>query len=191
MPSPTPFFMETVTCSHCQTDNKITSKYCSACGYELPKPEPADNLLQEPVKTTGSRRKSVGIIGGILAAGLTYWGVNHFFFKSPSFDEVMMEVASELNKTCPVMVDQHTRLDNAIALPENSFQYNYTLVNLRKDEVNLDAVKENVEPGILNNIRTNPDMKIYRDNKTTLIYYYKDMNGEFVHKYSVTPAMYE
>ena len=50
----------------------------------------------------------------------------------------MMAAASELNKSCPMMVDQDTRLDNAIALPENVFQYNYTLVNLTKDELDLE-----------------------------------------------------
>ena len=28
------------------------------------------------------------------------------------------------------MVDNATRLDNAIALPGNTFQYNYTIVNM-------------------------------------------------------------
>ena len=89
------------------------------------------------------------------------------------------------------MVDQHTRLDNAVALPDNTFQYNYTLVDITKSEVNLDTVKKYVEPGILNNVRTNPGMKTFRDNKTTFIYYYKDMKGEFVFKYPITPDMYQ
>jgi hypothetical protein len=39
-----------------------------------------------------------------------------------------MAAANELNKSCLMMVDQDTRLDNAVALPENVFQYNYTLI---------------------------------------------------------------
>ena len=42
----------------------------------------------------------------------------------------MMAAASEINKTCPIMVDQYTQLDNALALPDNSFQYNYTLIDI-------------------------------------------------------------
>lgn len=89
------------------------------------------------------------------------------------------------------MVDQFTRLDNSVALPDNSFQYNYTLVEVTKDEVIIDTVKKYIEPNILNTVKTNPDLKFFRDNKTTLIYNYKDMNGEFVHKFSVTPEMYQ
>ena len=88
------------------------------------------------------------------------------------------------------MVDKDTRLDNAVALPGNVFQYNYTLINLNKDEVNPDTVKKYIEPAIINGVRTNPDLKIYRDNKTTMTYSYRDKNGVFILKIPVTPEMY-
>jgi len=89
------------------------------------------------------------------------------------------------------MIDQYTRLDNAMALPNNSFQYNYTLINIDKSEVNLDTVKKYIEPNIINNVKTNPDLKIYRENKTTMIYNYRDKNGIFVVRIAVTPEMYK
>lgn len=147
---------------------------------------------RQPKKTASdSRKKLLGIITGIITFGLSYWAIQHFFFSPPSFDKVMMHAASELNKACPIMVDQYTRLDNAVALPDNAFQYNYTLVNLTKAEVNLDTIKKYIEPTIRNNVKTNPDLKIYRDNKTTMVYYYKDSDGAFVYKFSVTPDMYQ
>jgi hypothetical protein len=103
----------------------------------------------------------------------------------------MMAAASEINKTCPIMVDQYTRLDNVLAMPDNACQYNYTLVNIDKSEVNLDIVKKYIKPGLINNVKTSPDLKIYRDNKTTMVYNYRDKNGVFILKYSVTPDMYE
>lgn len=89
------------------------------------------------------------------------------------------------------MVDEFTRLDNSIALPCNIFQYNFTLVNTIKSEVIPDTVKKYLEPSIISNIRTNPDLKFFRDNKTTMVYFYKDKNGEFVYKLSVTPELYK
>ena len=185
--------METVKCTNCETNNTTNSKYCSSCGHELPKQhaEKTESQVQQLTIKPDRKKKLTGAIVSIIAFGLSYYAVQQIFLKPPSLDKVMMQAASELNKTCPIMVDQYTRLDNAVALPDNSFQYNYTLVNLTKGEVNLDTVKKYVEPGILNNVKTNPDMKIYRDNKTTMIYYYKDKNGEFVHKFSVTPDMYQ
>ena len=103
----------------------------------------------------------------------------------------MMAAASELNKSCPMMVDQDTRLDNAIALPENVFQYNYTLVNLTKDELDLEKFTAYMEPQITNNVKPNPDLKIYKDNQVTMKYYYKDKNGEFVAKFEVANKDYK
>lgn len=146
--------------------------------------------MEQTTETKDKKKKTIGMVVGIIAFGLSYFAVQQIFFKPPSFDKVMMQAASELNKTCPIMVDEYTRLDNAVALPDNIFQYNYTLVNITKEEVNLDTVKKYIEPGIINNVKTNPDLKIYRDKKTTMSYYYKDKNGEFVHKFSVTPDQY-
>jgi len=136
------------------------------------------------------KKKLIGMIVGIVAFGLASLGVQQVFFKTPTFDKVMMEAASELNKSCPIMVDQDTRLDNTVALPNNIFQYNYTLINLEKVEVDVDTARKYLEPGIINTVRTNPDLQIYRDNETTLKYNYKDKNGEFIFEVEVTPDLY-
>jgi len=128
-----------------------------------------------------------GIVVGIVAMVL----VQQFFFKSPSFDKQMMQMASELNKTCPVMVDAETRLDNTVALPDKIFTYNYTLVNQVKDSINVEELKSYLTPLVTNNIKTNPVMKFYRDNKITLSYYYKDKQGVFLLNIDVTPDKYQ
>lgn len=186
--------MEQVTCTNCGANNMNNSRYCSQCGYELPKTKPENiETIIAPTKQVNQekRKKLIGTIVGFIVFGIAYWGVQQMFFKQPSFNKEMMQVASELNKTCPIMVDDQTRLDNAVALPGNSFQYNYTLINLTKSEVNIDTIKKYLEPSIINNVRTNPGLKIYRDNKVTMIYYYKDKLGVFVHKLEVTPEMYQ
>ena len=185
--------MENKTCANCGTLNLANAKFCNRCGFELPaviteKIEISQE--QTKVSSTLKRKRLLGIAVGLIAASITYWAVQNYFFGVPSYDKAMMQVASELNKTCPIMVDEYTQLDNAVALPNNTFQYNYTLVDLLKEEVNIDTVKKYIEPAILNNVRSNPDMKYFRDNNTTLVYYYKDKSGVFVHKYSVTPEMY-
>jgi hypothetical protein len=136
------------------------------------------------------RKKTIGTIVGIVAFGLVYFGVQQIFFKAPTFDKAMIQAASELNKSCPIMVDQHTRLDNAAVMPNNVFQYNYTLVNLDKSEVNIDTLKKYVEPGLINNVKTHPDLQVYRDNKVTMAYNYRDKNGVFVLRINVTPDLY-
>ena len=89
------------------------------------------------------------------------------------------------------MVDNATRLDNSIALPNNVFQYNYTLVTMLKDSININDLKNYLEPRIVNDVRTNPAMKYIRDNKVTVNYSYKDMAGANLFNISVKPEQYQ
>lgn len=137
-----------------------------------------------------NNKKIVGASVGLTVGLIVYFLVKQFVFAPPSFDKVMMQAASKINESCPIMIDQDTRLDNVIALPDNILQYNYTLVHWVKDSIDLKAFEDHMQPMILNNVRTNPDLKIYRDNRTTMAYNYRDMNGEFITKISITADQY-
>ena len=186
--------MEKVTCTNCGFENKSNAKYCSDCGHELPKVQ--NDFQGQPMQSSDNekkdkRKKLVGIIVGAVAFGLSYFAVQQIFFAPPSIDKILMKTASEMNKTCPIMADQFTRLDNVLALPDNSFQYNYTVINNSKSEINLDTAKKYIEPVIINRVRTDPGLKFFREKKVTMIYNYQDKNGVFVVKYTVTPDMYK
>lgn len=187
--------MEKVKCMQCGNDNPATSKYCSRCGYELPKAkaETAENPAPAvtPASPVNNRKKIIGIITTVVTFFVVYYAVQAIFFKSPSFDEATVAMMNEINKNCPVMVDESTQLDNVAALPGNMLQYNYTLVGIEKSQVNTDEVKQVLEPKIINAVKENPDLKQIREHKTTLVYNYKDKNAAFLLKITVTPAMYE
>ncbi|MBT6747113.1 MAG: zinc ribbon domain-containing protein, partial [Flavobacteriales bacterium] len=138
--------MNKVECTNCNKENPVDFKYCSDCGYELPQTQVTE-LEDVPVNSAtdnqSNKKRIVGIVVGIIAFSLSYYTVQQLFLDSPSYDKVLMETASELNKSCPMMVDSDTRLDNTIALPDNIFQYNYTLVNLELSEINVGEVKTN------------------------------------------------
>lgn len=186
--------MEKIICATCGADNATTSKYCLRCGYELPKTEQQEPKEAPEKQTTDkkeNRKKITGIIAGAIVFGISYFAVQQLFFKPPSYDKVMMEAANELNKTCPVMVDAETRLDNTIALPENIFQYNYTLVNVEKESITaIEDMKNYLEQKIINDVRTNPQMQFQRNHGTTMNYQYKDKNGVNLFLISITPEKY-
>ena len=179
-------------CNECGRDNADNQKYCRWCGYELPKliVEEKQYSVQKPIKKM-DYKKLTGTIVGAITFFVASFLVQQFLFKAPSFDKVMMKMASEINESCPIMVDSETRLDNAIALPSNVFQYNYTLINTEKESVDISALKDYLEPNITNFVRTNPDMKLQRDNRVTINYYYKDKHGNYLLTISVTPDQYE
>jgi hypothetical protein len=137
-----------------------------------------------------NNKKPINTIIGLAVGLIAFFLIKQFVFAPPSFDKVMMKAASEINKSCPIMVDQNTRLDNTVALSGNTLQYNYTLVSWIKDSIDIAAFNDYMFPMILNNIKTNPDLKVCRDKKTTMTYSYKDMNGEFISKISITADQY-
>jgi hypothetical protein len=136
-------------------------------------------------------KQLTGTIVGVIAFFAAYFFVQQLLFKTPGFDKVLMKTASEFNESCPIMIDSETRLDNTIALPSKVFQYNYTLINVEKETFDVIVLKDYLEPNITNSVRTNPDMKIFRDNKVTMNYYYKDKDGNYLFAISVTPEQYK
>lgn len=120
----------------------------------------------------------------------TAFVVQFVIFKKPSFDKVMIKTAAELNKTCPAMADKDTRLDSAEVLPERTFKYHYTLVHFNKDSVDLELYQLSIQPAILNNARHNPNLELFRKNKVTFVYDFRDSKGAPVTSIVVTPEMY-
>jgi len=60
-----------------------------------------------------------------------------------------------------------------------------------KESINIEEMRQYLEPNIVNFVKTQPDMKTMRDNKTTVNYSYKDKEGVFLLTISVKPDQYE
>lgn len=137
------------------------------------------------------KKNNIRTIAGLFVGVIVMFLVQQFLFKAPSFDKEMMKVASEFNKSCPIMVDQITRCDNTAALPDKVFLFNYTIITMTKDSMDVEGLKKNLEPLIINSIKTNPAMKYLRDNQVTISSCYKDRNGVFLFEISVTLDKYK
>lgn len=139
-------------------------------------------------KDKSKKGKAIGIIVGMIAFALSYYGVQQLFKKD--LESELKNAALELNKLTPMQIDEYTRLDSASTKGKTNFIYYYTLFDLEKSEVNLDTVNKYLRPSIIENVKISPELKIYRDNKITMDYKYYDKNGIFVMKISVTPELY-
>ena len=126
----------------------------------------------------------IGIIILLLLIRFSYSGDN-------SFESVMKGTAIELNKTCPQMMDKETRLDSASIHENKTFRYYYTLLNSNKDSMEIDLFFLSVEPLMINNAKTNPDLQLFRDNKVILEYYFRDELGRFLTRIAVGPDRYK
>ena len=75
------------------------------------------------------------------------------------------------------MVDSETRLDSTVGI-NRQFRYNYTLVNYAAEELDPAAIKNGMQPKLINNFCSNDDMKFFVENKVPLTYAYFGKNGK-------------
>lgn len=142
---------------------------------------------------TGSifkNNKIAGISVAIVSAFIAYFAVNAFLIEPLLVKNQLKKVAGEINMLSPIMVDAETRLDQAVVLPNKTFQYNYTLVYQSVEEMDTAVVAKNLKPTILKNIQTSPDLKPFREKLVTLNYSYKDQNDVPVLFLQFTPKEY-
>jgi hypothetical protein len=208
-------------CSKCGHYNEFKTEYitfCTNCNKVIPdnypdwkKRNPEKSLddfkrlfctdkIEEALPKKDAKKLSKGNKVGIgfLIGFAIFYAVGQFggeyiasLIRGPLYDKEMMQFASELNKNCPVMIDNATRFDNATPLPGKVFQYNYTLISMVKDSIDIEQLKKYVRPSIINFVKTTPEMKTIRDNKVTINYSYRDKAGVFLFTISVTPDEYK
>mgnify|MGYP000990066765 CR=1 FL=1 len=173
-------------CNHCGAEIADNARFCSDCGREM-----SGNSIKKQPDKKSNKNALFGMVFGVIAFFGVYFIMQQFVFKAPTFDENMMKVASDINKSCPIMIDNVTRLDNAITVPPKVIQYNFTLIEMEKATVDVLEIKKQLEPNIINFARTNPDMKYFRDNDVTIKYNYKDKNSVYLFDISVSPEQYK
>jgi len=113
-----------------------------------------------------------------------------FKIETTTFDKTMLETVDKVNEASPVMVDADTRLDGAIKLHGKTIQYNYTLIGVLKDSINIQTLQTNLEPMIIKAVKFSAELKVFRDSGATLEYSYKDKNGVPLLKIYITPEDY-
>ncbi|MCL2801090.1 MAG: hypothetical protein FWD28_04960 [Treponema sp.] len=101
-------------------------------------------------------------------------------FASSIMDRALVEMASQMNETLPMMLDSETRLDTTMAHPGNTFAYYLTLVNHSAEDLDAEEFNELMRPNIVNGLKSNPDMAAFKVMKINILYVYRDKeNIEF------------
>jgi hypothetical protein len=179
----------------CGFENPIDAKYCSRCGYALPvvpvvEVQEVSKRKKRVLSKAERRKRLLNVVVTMMGVAIGSAGVRMFVNPKPSIDKVLLVATSEWNKNCPFMVDNQTRMDNAIALPDHTVQYNYSLVRLDARQIDTAMFHQAMEPGVINAIKTNPQMKLFREQKVQFVYNYRDKKGIYIAKLTVTPDMY-
>jgi hypothetical protein len=116
-------------------------------------------------------------------------GVSTFIHlqRNESTEVKLVQTSKELNARLPLNVDSDTRWDTTVPGPGKCLTYCYTLIHVSKSEIDPVEVTAKIKPKLLLNYRTSPGMKLFRDNRVTLRFMYKDKVGETVTLIEVSP----
>ena len=108
----------------------------------------------------------------------------------PAKPTTLASATEFINDRCPEVVDSETRLDSVLLSKENQLSYYYTLPNKESSGINPSAFNAFLLTGIINNVRSNPDLRMHRDSSITFVFNYRGRNGELITEFSVGPERY-
>ncbi len=103
---------------------------------------------------------------------------------------IEQEVAS-INKKCPQMLDEETRLEKVVFTKPNLIKYDYSLVNLEKKNVDTAQFRIALWPGILSNIRVDKNLYELRKQGIHFQYRYFDKSKELIYTFKISPDNYQ
>ncbi|MBL8918894.1 MAG: hypothetical protein JNJ54_08555 [Myxococcaceae bacterium] len=134
-------------------------------------------------------KKVVALLAGIAAFGLTWFATRGLFSKpGPTSARFLSGVASEVNKTLPMMLDKDTEFVSATGL-EGTFVYNYRLVNHGAGDLDVAVFNSKMQPLITNAACTRPETRDgFLRKGVVLRYAYADRDRNHVTTIDVTPA---
>ncbi len=134
------------------------------------------------------RNPIIRILSAVIGAVVGFLVVSALFHEQPakSLDENLNQVATELNKKLPMMVDDQTRLDQ-VSVKTGTLVYAYTLPNATKNDLDFSSLAKIIKPKMIANYRDNETMAALRKWSVGLDYQYKDKNGDFIGEVLVTP----
>lgn len=108
-----------------------------------------------------------------------------------AINKKLTEMASNLNESAPVMLDDFTRFDKATVTNDNVFQYNYTVLNTQ----NPDSLIKEVESSLIKNIKlefnTNPQLLFFKENNISIDYVYNDENSKIIRRIQIDSSNYK
>jgi len=127
-------------------------------------------------------------IGAALGAAVSVFVANMVGrAMQPSVESEIVKLCSDLNAQCPIIADKDTRLDSLAPGVGKNYSYNYTLVNMEKSTIDVDALKSKLEPLVTNRIKSSEQMKAIFVKNISVSYRYSDKNGLFLFEFTIKP----
>lgn len=111
--------------------------------------------------------------------------------KKPSIDtnQIMQFVSDSINKRCPTFIDSLTELRSTLVQSGRVIKYFYW-TDFDTAKYDMPIVKEQVYNVMLNAIKSQPGLKMFRDFQATFIYNYSNLKGNYLFEFTFPPKVY-
>jgi hypothetical protein len=131
-------------------------------------------------------RKGIKIIFVIVLMFLA----QYYFVGNESIGDEITPLVTNYNKACPMMITNDICMESVNSLPDNTVQYDFTLVHVKKESIDVEALKKSVGNEILSTSKKNPNLEAFRNNNSTVVYVYRDKDQKQLFQITLTPEMY-
>lgn len=102
----------------------------------------------------------------------------------------LSERAEIMNRDCPFVIDDNTRLDSVTSPKEDILQNNFTLLNNNLEDIDIEAFQNIFKPEITNHLKATTQTDDFRKSNATLVYTYFDKEKRFVTDIVILPGEY-
>lgn len=106
-------------------------------------------------------------------------------------NEQLTQIAENLNKSTPVLLNDHTVFLNASVTDDNIFQYKYQIVNTTDPQSLMQEKESQTLVNIKVAFRINPDLRVFTKNNVIIDYIYTDSIGQVIKTIRITPKDYK
>ena len=139
---------------------------------------------------SGKSLKEILIVAGAAALGAVLV-MRLMGGGSVGAEQALIDASNQMNATCPLVIDEATRLDSTAAGPGKRFTYLYTITSDDLESIIDPTFLADMRLNLTNSIRTSSDMKYMREQEVTLVYIYRNEDGEELARLEFGPEDYK
>lgn len=123
---------------------------------------------------------SVFVLACILLIGCSlYFKQIKYVPETLSIEEKLVQLANEMNKNLPKMLDSETTLDTVYTYSGN-LQYRYSLVNYSASDIDDNVLHKNMRPSLVEAACSNSTTASFMKEGVSVSYTYFDKSGEYI-----------
>lgn len=102
----------------------------------------------------------------------------------------LSKMATNLNRSAPTALDQHTRFDSVAVTSDNIFQYYYTITNIENPRELMQEQKDEMIENIEKAFANDRSLQIFVKNNVTMEYIYRDISQKVIDTITIDASTY-